>query len=394
MAAGSTGSASTAIASTPSKHVNAAFWRAFVPAIQERAAARGIPQFPDLRRGHDRATWTPRRLAAHTRVDGCPRVLDFAFRRALIDTVGGSGGDRRARQPVRRRPAVPGRRAAARCSLPTFLGNHDNGRFAWSARTALPTGERRRGAEARRCSATRMLLTLRGVPTIYCRRRAGLCRARRRSGCARGHVRVAHVASYNDDTLIGTARTTATDSFDPDHPLYRADRRCSRGCAPAHPALRRGRTLLRFAGDKPGLFAVSRFDPVDRRRDADRLQHRDHAARRDRSRSRPPRPRSPTLARPLRRRPPARRAASHVACPRSATRSAQRAHDERHGPAPMPPTAPWWRGAVDLPDLSAQLRRLRTATASAICRASPRISTMSRASASMRSGCRPSSPRR
>jgi len=30
----------------------------------------------------------------------------------------------------------------------------------------------------------------------------------------------------------------------------------------AHPALTRGRQQLRFAGDKPGLFAVSRFDPV------------------------------------------------------------------------------------------------------------------------------------
>jgi hypothetical protein len=33
----------------------------------------------------------------------------------------------------------------------------------------------------------------------------------------------------------------------------------------AQPALTRGRQLLRFAGDKPGLFAVSRFDPVDGR---------------------------------------------------------------------------------------------------------------------------------
>ena len=30
----------------------------------------------------------------------------------------------------------------------------------------------------------------------------------------------------------------------------------------AHPALTRGRTLVRARGDKPGLFAVSRFDPV------------------------------------------------------------------------------------------------------------------------------------
>ena len=53
----------------------------------------------------------------------------------------------------------------------------------------------------------------------------------------------------------------------------------------------------------------------------------------------------------------------------------------------------WWRGAV-IYQIYPRSFQDRTATASAICRASPRGSTMSPRSASTPSGCRPSSPRR
>ena len=68
------------------------------------------------------------------------------------------------------------------------------------------------------------------------------------------------VASYNEDTLLGTTATTASSNFDPGHPLYREIARLAR-IRTSHRALTRGLQLVRYAQEKPGLFAVSRFEP-------------------------------------------------------------------------------------------------------------------------------------
>jgi glycosidase len=68
------------------------------------------------------------------------------------------------------------------------------------------------------------------------------------------------VASYNEDKLLGTSSTTAQANFNPQHPLYREIATLAR-IRTSHPALTRGLQLIRYSDDKPGLFAVSRFDP-------------------------------------------------------------------------------------------------------------------------------------
>ena len=64
------------------RHVNPEFWRAFVPAMLKRARSEGIPNFHIFgevaAEGVDVA-----QLARHTRVDGLPSVLDFAFAHAV-----------------------------------------------------------------------------------------------------------------------------------------------------------------------------------------------------------------------------------------------------------------------------------------------------------------------
>ena len=62
------------------------------------------------------------------------------------------------------------------------------------------------------------------------------------------------------DPLIGTSATTATDNFDEHHPLFHEIVALAR-LRTSHPALTRGRQVVRYAGDSPGLFAASRFDP-------------------------------------------------------------------------------------------------------------------------------------
>jgi len=104
-----------------------------------------------------------------------------------------------------------------------------------------------------------MLLTLRGVPTIYYGDEQGFV-GLGGDQAARQDMFASRVASYNDQPLLGTTSTTATSNFNPAHPLYQSIAALSK-LRQAQPALRRGTQLVRAAGETPGLFAVSRIDP-------------------------------------------------------------------------------------------------------------------------------------
>src|SRR5438105_2036345 len=118
------------------KHVNPEFWQAFVPAMLARARAEGIPNFHVFGEVStmdvDAAL-----LARHTRVDKLPAVLDFAFAAAVRATVAGSRGtDVLARMFAD--DALYEAGATTAQQLPTFISNHDNGRFAYFVRAARP----------------------------------------------------------------------------------------------------------------------------------------------------------------------------------------------------------------------------------------------------------------
>jgi glycosidase len=239
------------------QHVNPEFWQAFVPAIQARARARGIPNFHIF---GEVATseMDPARLARHTRVDGLPAVLDFAFARAVNDVVEGRAGPDELARLFFADPLYEGGAEAANI-LPTFLGNHDAGRIGMFIAGALPKASPDEWLK-RDVLAHAMLLTLRGVPTIYSGDEQGFI-GHGGDQDARQDMFASQVATYSDQPLIGTPRTNATASFDESHPLYRTIAMLAK-LRTSHPALTRGRQLLRAADDKPGLFAMSRFDPV------------------------------------------------------------------------------------------------------------------------------------
>jgi glycosidase len=106
-----------------------------------------------------------------------------------------------------------------------------------------------------------MLLTLRGVPTIYSGDEQGFV-GKGGDQDARQDMFASRVATYNEDKLLGTDATTAQSNFDTNHPIYREIAKLAR-VRTGNPALTRGRQVVRFASEKPGLFAVSRFDPAD-----------------------------------------------------------------------------------------------------------------------------------
>jgi glycosidase len=240
------------------KHVNPEFWQAFVPAMLERARANGIPNFHIFGEVFV-SEMDPAQTAVHTVVDKLPAVLDFPFARAVIDTAGGTNPPSELARLFRSDALYAGGEQAA-LQLPTFLGNHDAGRFAMFVRKNVPNADADEQLD-RVILGHAMMLTLRGVPTIYYGDEQGFVSDGGDQG-ARESMFPSKVASYNDNDLLGSDRTTAVANFDTNHPIYRAISVLAR-LRTSTPALTRGLQKLRFAAeDKPGLFAVSRFDPT------------------------------------------------------------------------------------------------------------------------------------
>jgi neopullulanase len=237
------------------RHVNPEFWQAFVPAMLQRAAAKGIPHFhifgevstSDIDVGL---------LARYTRDAKLPAVLDFAFASAVRATVAGNAGtDKLARLFADDTLYAQGEKTALQ--LPTFISNHDAGRFAYYVRKERPQASDDEVLK-RVLLAHAMLFTLRGVPVVYYGDEQGFTGAGGDQD-ARQDMMTSRTPSYLADRRIGAGRNPT--NFDLNHPIARAIIQLSalrRGQA----ALRSGRQVVRNYADSPGLFAVSRLDPA------------------------------------------------------------------------------------------------------------------------------------
>lgn len=238
------------------RHVNPEFWQQFVPAMKARAAARGIPNFHIFGEVYT-DTVDPAFTAIHTVRDKLPTTLDFALTAAIKQVVAGKVAPSVLSGLFHVDPIYAGGEATA-LQLPTFLGNHDMGRFAMFVREGHPQADADEQLD-RVILGHAMLLTLRGVPTIYYGDEQGFV-SDGNDQAAREDMFPSKVASYNDNKLIGTTKTTADENFDSGHPLYKTIALLSR-VRTSSSALRRGLQKTRFAAEEPGLFAVSRFDP-------------------------------------------------------------------------------------------------------------------------------------
>lgn len=237
-----------------SKHVNSEFWQAFIPAMEERAKKRGIPNFHIFAEvmvdGTDTAT-----LARYNRTDQY-NTLDFAFTWAVVEALSGKNGPEALSRLMANDVLYRGGPSSAK-QMPTFLGNHDIARFSTNLRKRMPDIGQDELLK-RVLLGHALMFTMRGVPTIY-------------SGDEQGFVgdggdqdaRETHFSSkvklYLDNNLIGTDSSHAQDNYAQDHPIYRHIAKLSR-IRLASPALRRGNTIVRNHGEKPGLFAFSRID--------------------------------------------------------------------------------------------------------------------------------------
>jgi glycosidase len=233
------------------KHVNSAFWRAFVPAMQAKAKAKGIDHFHIF---GEVADPDPAVLAHYTRTDGYPAVLDFALQAAIADVVAkGEPPARLAHLFLADVNYADGEAGARR--LPTFVGNHDMGRFAMMARKADPKATDE-DIQRRVILAYAMTFFLRGQPVIYYGDEQGFA-GTGDDNAARQSLFASKVAPWNATPLVGTSSTTAVDNYNPEHPIYRALAEMAKVRA-SDTALRHGDQITRFAAETPGLFAVTR----------------------------------------------------------------------------------------------------------------------------------------
>lgn len=236
------------------RHVNAEFWQAFNPAMVEHAASVGIPNFHVFGEVYDP---DPASLARYTRVDRYPSVLDFAFQSAAYDVlVAGQPAARLER--LFRADDIYAEGAAA--LAPTFVGNHDMGRFAGFLRREhpdMPDEEVRKRVELGHA----LMFFARGVPVIYYGDEQGFV-SDGGDQLAREDMFPSRVEVYNDNDLIGTDATTAQSNFDQSHPLYAAIRTMA-DAYHAHRALRRGKQVQRLAELDGGIYAFSRLEEAE-----------------------------------------------------------------------------------------------------------------------------------
>ena len=150
--------------------------------------------------------------------------------------------------------------ASTALGLPTFLGNHDFGRFSMFVRQMSGSDDTEE-LLARVKLGHAMMFLLRGVPTVYYGDEQGFV-SDGNDQLAREDMFPSLTAVYNDNRLIGTNATTAQSNFDTAHPLYRLIAELAQART-ASPALRRGLSKVRtFEETKPGLLAVERHDPA------------------------------------------------------------------------------------------------------------------------------------
>ena len=239
------------------KHVNPQFWQRFVPAMLERAEANGIDHFHIFGEiAYEEPTAT---LAAQVMAQsGLPYALDMGFAKAAQLVASGKQSPRTMAEFLEQDAIYPGGARTA-LGLPTFLGNHDFGRFSMFVRDMSGSDDEEE-LLARVTLGHAMMFTLRGVPTIYYGDEQGFI-SDGNDQLAREDMFPSVTAVYNDNDLIGSDATTAQDNFDPSHPLYRSIAALAEART-SSPALRRGLTTIRaFDHEGPGLLAVERHDP-------------------------------------------------------------------------------------------------------------------------------------
>lgn len=236
------------------KHVNDSFWRGFIPAMQRQANALGLKDFYIFGEVYG---FEPNFLGRYTREAAFPAVLDFALQSAIRQVISQQKAPSVLAQLFAQDHEYQGDPRGA-LILPTFLGNHDMGRFGYALREDLGADTDAEELLQRDELAHALLFFSRGVPVIYYGDEQGFTGIGNDQE-ARQDMFPSQVPSYNNTPSIGTSRSTAEENFDRAHPLFQAFSRMAQ-LYHSEPGLRRGQQQVVYAADKPGLLILRRSE--------------------------------------------------------------------------------------------------------------------------------------
>ena len=234
------------------KHVDRAFFGAWLPKIRAAARAAGVQDFQVFGEVFERDTTT---LAGYVRNHGIPNVLDFPLQDSLDRFAGGSAGARGVagrlsdddyfRLPSGVAPAPA-----------TFLGNHDMGRAARMIADQAP-GASDAQLLQRVLLGHSLLYLLRGAPVVMYGDEVGMMG----SGgdkAARQDMFPTQVPDWQVEKRLGSPAIGKGSSFDVKGNPVGEHLRVLGRLRDEHPALSTGSTIVRLA-DSTSLV-VSRVD--------------------------------------------------------------------------------------------------------------------------------------
>ncbi len=237
------------------RHVNAAFFKRWLPRIRAAARRAGVRDFLVFGEVFNADTLE---LIPFVRDRGLPALLDFPLQDQLVGFAAGERGARGIASVLADDDYFQGANGVT-YTPPTFLGNHDMGRVGLLLR-------QRSASEAtllrRDLLAHSLLYLLRGAPVVYYGDEVGMMGAGG-DKLARQDMFPTRVGEWRTEPRVGSPAIGSGSSFDVrDHPVGTRIRELA-ALRKAHPALADGPTALRLA-DGPRLV-VSRFDLGARR---------------------------------------------------------------------------------------------------------------------------------
>jgi glycosidase len=236
------------------RHVNAAFFRQWLPGIRAAARRAGVEDFTVFGEVFDSDTLA---LYPFVRDRGLPSLLDFPLQDQLVGYASGERGSKGIASVLGDDDYFQLGNGTV-YTPPTFLGNHDMGRVGLLVR-------QRSGADAtllrRDLLAHSLLYLLRGAPVVYYGDEVGMMG----SGgdkLAREDMFPTRVVEWRTEPRVGATPIGSASSLDVrDHPIELLLEKLA-ALRDAHPALATGPSAVRLASGP--LLVVSRFDLATR----------------------------------------------------------------------------------------------------------------------------------
>ncbi|WP_369388804.1 pullulanase-type alpha-1,6-glucosidase [Streptomyces sp. CG1] len=235
------------------KHVDMPFWTQWATALDTYAARHGRRNFFMFGEVYSADTSLTSPYVTQGRLDA---TLDFPFQDAARAYASQGGSAQRLASVFGDDWKYTTDKANAYEQV-TFLGNHDMGRIGYFLQQDNPKAT---DAEILRKDklANELMFLSRGNPVVYYGDEQGFTGSGGDKD-ARQTMFASKVPDYLKDDEIGTDRTHASDSYDPNAPLYRDIAGLSR-LRKANPALTDGVQTERYAADGAGVYAFTRTD--------------------------------------------------------------------------------------------------------------------------------------